>query len=218
MYATGMPLMRALVLEYQDDPNVYNITDQYLLGSSMMVCPVTQKGAATRVVYLPEGGWVDYWTGKRYEGKQYLNVLTPLDKMPLFIKAGSIIPTQPVVQYTGEKTIDTLTLDIYSGGDGVCRLYEDDGRSLLYQQGQFSITNISSKSKPGEISIQLQSPNGKYRSTLKGYQLKVHLPVRPSAVISTNNSRWDYDSASQVLHIAGIPAGQENRVTVRFSM
>jgi Alpha-glucosidases, family 31 of glycosyl hydrolases len=218
MYATGMPLMRALVLEYQDDPNTYNITDQYLLGSSIMVCPVTQKGAATRVVYLPEGKWIDYWSGKRYEGKQYLNVLTPLDKIPLFIKAGSIIPTQPVLQYTGEKTIDTITLDIYAGGNGVCRLYEDDGKSLQYREGQFAITAISSTTAPGEISIHFQPARGKYHSTLKGYQLKVHLPARPSAVITANKNRWDYDSVSQVLHITGVPAGQENRVTVRFSM
>jgi alpha-glucosidase len=78
--------MRALVFDYQDDQNVYEIGDQYLFGKDIMVCPVTTKGAQTRTVYLPQGEWFDYWTGKKYSGRQYIHVVTPLDTLPLFVK------------------------------------------------------------------------------------------------------------------------------------
>ena len=96
-HSTGQPLMRALVLDYQKDPNVYEITDQYMLGDNLMVCPVTTKGAQTRTVYLPEGNWVDYWTGNTFSGKKFISVLCPLDKMPLFVKAGGILPKQELI-------------------------------------------------------------------------------------------------------------------------
>ena len=212
MYTTGMPLMHALVLDYQDDVNVYNITDQYLLGSSLMVCPVTQKGAATRTVYLPQGRWIDYWTGKTYAGKQYLNVLTPLDKIPLFIKAGSIIPTQAPLQYVGERIIDTLTLDIYPGDSATCRLYTDDGKSLLYQQGQFAITNIRSQTFQDNIAITIQPAAGSYHSPLKTFELKVHLAEKPRAV---SVAKWQYDAAAKLLYVRDVPAGTENRITIQ---
>lgn len=213
MYATGKPLMRALVLDYQDDVNTYNITDQYLLGSSIMVCPVTQKGAATRVVYLPEGRWVDYWTGKSYAGKQYLNVLAPLDKIPLFIRAGSIIPTQPPLQYVGQRVVDTLTLEIYPGDSARCRLYEDDGKSLQYRQGVFAITEISSRTVQGKINIQLGTPEGPYQGPVKSYRLRVHLPARPASVSGSNPLHWEYDAGEKVLLVSGLAAGSQVTVT-----
>lgn len=85
--------------------------------------------------YLPEGSWFDYWTGKNYTGKRYIHVVTPLDTMPMFVKAGSIISCQPVMNYTGEKVVKQLTLEVYPG-NGRFDLYEDDARSFAYQQGK----------------------------------------------------------------------------------
>src|SRR5690606_5791361 len=113
-----LPLMRALVLEYQDDGNVYNISDQYLLGDALMVCPVVTKGAQTRVVYLPKGKWYDFYTNEMYEGGKHYNIVTPTDHLPLFVKAGSVIPRQPAMQFVDEKQPDIITLDIYPGADG----------------------------------------------------------------------------------------------------
>jgi alpha-glucosidase (family GH31 glycosyl hydrolase) len=193
---------------------VYDITDQYLLGSSLMVCPVTQKGAATRVVYLPAGTWIDYWTGKAYTGRQYLNVLTPLDKIPLFVKAGSIIPTQPVLQYVGERTIDTLTLNIYPGDSATCRLYTDDGKSLAYRQGQFAVTRIRQQTLQHAMEITIQPAAGNYRSPLKYFSLKVHLPAKPQSV--SGSSKWNYDAAAGILQVGQVPADNENRITIRY--
>ncbi len=214
MYTTGMPLMRALVLSYQDDPNVYDITDEYLLGSSLLVCPVTQKGAATRIVYLPEGQWIDYWTGKTYTGKQYLNVVTPLDMLPLYVKAGSIIPTQPVLQYVGERAIDTMTLDVYPGGGAAFRLYEDDGKSLQYQQGKFATTTIKSNTVNKHTKITIAPATANYQSPLKTFLLKIHVAEKPRTVTATAAIKWDYDAATQILEVTGMPAGIAGSVDI----
>ncbi|MCL6217496.1 glycoside hydrolase family 31 protein [Zunongwangia pacifica] len=173
-HKTGMPLMRALVLDYQNDPNVYEITDQYLFGDSMMICPVTTKGAQTQVVYLPEGEWTNYWTGEIFTGKQYLNVLCPIEEMPIFIKSGAIIPSQEVQQFVGEKDIETIILDVYPGVDAEFQLYDDDGKSLDYQNGSFSLTKIELESNPNATKISINIPEGNYKINNRNYQVKIH--------------------------------------------
>jgi alpha-glucosidase len=201
LYKTGTPLMRALVLEYQDDPNVYTITDQYLLGSSLMVCPVTQKGAVTRVVYLPAGKWIDYWTGVVYEGGRYLNALCPLDKLPLYIKAGSIIPTQAVQQYVGQMKETKITLDIYPSANGSFDLYTDDGKSMGYQDGEYSVTQITYAF--GKLHI--AAPVGKYHSSIQTFNIKIHTAVKP-----VMKKDWLYDEQAKCLYINDVPADKEN--------
>lgn len=180
-YKTGMPLMRGLVLHYQDDRNVHDIGDQYLLGDNLMVCPVTTKGAQTRTVYLPEGNWFDYWTGKSYTGKQYIHVVTPLDSMPLFVKAGSIIPYQPVMNYTGEKEVQQLTLEVYPG-KGRFDLYEDDGKSLDYQQGKYAVTGIEVATSGNEITLTIGAAEGTYHTAVNNYAIAFYLDKQPVTV------------------------------------
>lgn len=174
MHKTGMPLMRALVLEYQDDPNVYEITDQYLLGGDLLICPVTTKDAKTRTVYLPEGKWINYWTGEKFEGKQYLNVLTPIEEMPIFVKAGAIIPTQEVVNYVGEKEIDEIILDVYPEGESSFKLYDDDGESLDYQNGEFSISEIKMKETENQVTLEINTPEGEFEVAPRNYKIRIH--------------------------------------------
>jgi alpha-glucosidase (family GH31 glycosyl hydrolase) len=130
MYQTGLPLMRALVLEYQDDPNVYGIDDQYLLGSEIMVAPVLEKGAESRDIYLPEGEWIDYWTGKHYQGEQTINYPAPLERLPLLVKAGAIIPMHPAREYIGREESDSLILKVYPEKESSFEIYQDDGWTL----------------------------------------------------------------------------------------
>jgi alpha-glucosidase (family GH31 glycosyl hydrolase) len=207
-YKTGTPIMRALVLAYQDDVNVYNIDDQYLLGDNMMVCPVTEKGAATRVVYLPEGEWIDYWTGKHYKGKTYLNAICPLDKIPLFIKAGSIIPKQQVLQYVGQHVIDNLILEVYPGADSKADLYTDDGRSLRYLQGDYAITHIDLRTANGSCRIHISAPEGKFNAPTRTFTLRVHVDKAPA------NGKGQYDAATQVYTVKGIDASKENTIVI----
>jgi alpha-glucosidase (family GH31 glycosyl hydrolase) len=196
-YKTGMPIMRALVLQYQDDKNVHDITDQYLLGDNMMVCPVTTKGALTRTVYLPEGDWYSYWTGKRYTGKQYIHVVTPLDTMPIFIKAGSIVPGRAVVNYIGEKTLPQLTLDVYPG-NGSFSVYEDDGRSLSYQQGVSAITAMQVSETGTQLTLSIARAAGAYATKVNQYLVAIHTDKQPASVQLNGKALQSQASESEI--------------------
>lgn len=182
MYTTGMPLMRALVLEYQNDANVYDISDQYLLGDALMICPVTTKGAQTRTVYLPAGKWFDYWTGNVYEGKKYYNVVTPLEKLPVFVKGGAIIPMQPDVLYTDKKPWSEITLDIFPDEKSSFELYEDDGITTNYQEGLYSITKIDCEKKEEAINVMINPSAGKFNVPERSYVVKIHSDRMPESI------------------------------------
>lgn len=207
MHKNGTPLMRALVLHYQDDPNVYEITDQYLLGEDLMVCPVTTKGAKTRVVYLPEGNWTNYWTGEKHRGKQYLNVLCPIDEMPMFVKEGAIIPTQEVQNFVGEKNIDHITLDVYPGGSSSFHLYEDDGRSLEYQNGNFSTTKVETQESASGVTITIHPAEGEFNSEIKTFSVNVHSEESFSDIqINGKKPTIEANQENGVLNLNSIPA------------
>jgi alpha-glucosidase len=183
---TGMPMMRALVLENQEDENVYEIADQYLFGDQLMVAPVTVKGAVTRSVYLPAGTWFNYWTGEKYEGKMYHHVVAPLDTIPLFVKAGSIIPMQPEMKFTGEKPVDVITLDIFPYGTSSYEMYEDDELSLNYQSGNFARTKITSQLIGSKLVLNMTKPVGNFVPPKHAYLAKVHWQGLPPKSVLEN--------------------------------
>ncbi len=134
---TGMPIMRSLWLHYPDDPKAIACGDQYLWGKNLMVAPVVEKGATTRRVYLPRGGWYDFWTGERIEGDREISRAVDLEILPLYARAGSILPLSPVKQHTAEKVDQPYAISIYPGADASFLLYEDDGSSFNYRKGEW---------------------------------------------------------------------------------
>ncbi|MBT3296863.1 MAG: glycoside hydrolase family 31 protein [Verrucomicrobia bacterium] len=140
---TGMPMMRSLWLHYPTDKQASRIADQYLWGRDMLIAPVYEKGATARDVYLPEGTWYDWWTGKAVAGGKTITREVDLSTMPIYVRAGAIIPLDPVRQYTSEKVDKPTTLRIYQGADGEYTLYDDDGASLDYLKGTSSKTLIT---------------------------------------------------------------------------
>ena len=122
---TGLPMMMAMVLEFQDDPNTYSMEDQYMFGDAFLVAPVYTP-ANRRTVYLPEGKWFDYWTAEEYEGPITLHVQPPLEVLPLYIKGDSIIPMGPDMSYVGEKPFNPITLDVWLCSEAECTIYDDD--------------------------------------------------------------------------------------------
>lgn len=134
---TGLPVMRALWLHYPDDATAVARGDEYLWGRDILVAPVVEKGAATRQVYLPRGAWFDFWTGERFEGGREISRAVDLETMPLFVRAGSILPLGPVKQYTDEKVDEPLSVTVYPGADASFLLYEDDGRSFNQRKGEW---------------------------------------------------------------------------------
>jgi alpha-glucosidase (family GH31 glycosyl hydrolase) len=134
---TGLPIVRALWLHYADDPLAAGRGDEYLWGRDMLVAPVTERGATSRPVYLPRGGWYDFWTEEAHAGGREIRRAVDLETMPLFVRAGAILPVGPVKQYTGEQVDAPLTLQIYAGADGACTIYEDDGISFNHERGDW---------------------------------------------------------------------------------
>ena len=137
-HRTGLPLMRSLWLDFPHDPRSSTVEDAYLWGNSILVAPVLQPGAASRSVYLPLGGWWDYWKNVRLEGGSEVTREVDLETLPLFVRAGAILPLGPVKQYTGELSDEPLLLRVYPGADGTMTLYEDDGKSFDYEKGAYS--------------------------------------------------------------------------------
>jgi len=132
---SGMPVMRALWLHYPDDPKAVACPDQFLWGRDILVAPVVEKEATTRTVYLPRGTWYDFWTGEKFDGGRQIERSVDLSTLPLFTRAGAILPLGPVKQYTSEKVDAPTQVTIYPGADGSFLLYEDDGISFDYRKG-----------------------------------------------------------------------------------
>lgn len=134
---TGLPVMRALWLHYPDDPEAARRGDEYLWGPNVLVAPVLEKGATSRGVYLPRGAWFDFWTDERIEGGREITRPVDLETIPLYMRAGSILPLGPVKQYVDQEVDQPLAITIYPGADASFLLYEDDGRSFNYRRGEW---------------------------------------------------------------------------------
>lgn len=142
-YFDDQTIMRGLVMDFNHDPKVLDIADQYMFGPAFLVNPVTQYKARERQVYLPtQAGWYNWYDNKFFEGGQTLTVSAPLEQMPLFVKAGSIVPTGPDIQYSTERS-DPITLRVYEGADGTFSIYEDEGLNYNYEKDAFSIIPLS---------------------------------------------------------------------------
>jgi alpha-D-xyloside xylohydrolase len=156
-------IMRSLAFDFRNDKNVYNIPDQYMFGPAFMVNPVTEQlytgsnasaGKTTRDVYLPSGTtWYDFWTGKTYNGGQTIDANAAIETMPLYVKAGSIIPMGPVMQYSTEKPDDNIELRIYPGADGEFTYYTDENNNYNYEHGSYSTFKLKWDDKQHVLTI-----------------------------------------------------------------
>jgi alpha-glucosidase (family GH31 glycosyl hydrolase) len=141
-WLTGAPFLRALPLDFPDDPKVADLRDEYMFGPAFLVAPVTEQGATSREVYLPAGtNWYNYWTNERVKGGQTITVQAPIDTIPLFVRAGSIIPLGAPVESTHQaQAIEQVR--VYPGADANFTLFSDDGKTYAYEKGAGSITRL----------------------------------------------------------------------------
>jgi alpha-D-xyloside xylohydrolase len=138
-YFSDYTIMRGLVMDFNDDVKVRSIADQYMFGPSLMINPVYTYKAKYRTVYLPANtGWYDLYSGKHYDGGQTIRPEAPLNRMPVFVKEGSIIPAGPEIQYTNEKPADPVTLYVFTGRDASFEMYEDEGINYNYEQNKYA--------------------------------------------------------------------------------
>lgn len=179
---TGAPIMRPLFWHYLDDLTAREVEDQFLLGRDLLAAPIYHQGQTTRRLYLPAGEWVSFWSGERLQGGRWVDMRAPLDELPLFVRAGAVLPLGPVMQHTGERPTDPLTLALYApnrapDADDSSTLYEDDGASTDYRSGGFCQTAYRWEwENASTLLIHLSAPQGDYRPERRHMQLEVHLP------------------------------------------
>jgi alpha-D-xyloside xylohydrolase len=148
----GYTIMRHLVFDYPQDSSVFEIKDQFMFGPALLVSPVITAGATSRTLYLPAGTWYDFWTGSSVIGGSSMSVNAPLSTIPLFVRAGSIVPMGPNIQYAAEAA-DPLEIRVYRGADGAFTLYEDEGDTYAYERGEHSEIPFNWNESAGQLTI-----------------------------------------------------------------
>lgn len=239
---TGLGATRPLYLNYPDDPNTWGdkVKYQFLAGDDLLVAPIYSDTSVRDGIYLPEGNWIDYWSGRLYSGKQTLNgYKAPLDTLPLFVRAGAIVPMFPTgtLDWTQGKKAGQLDLDIYPQGTSTFLNYEDDGRSQAYRTGaaatqRFDVT--APDRGRGPVEVRIGSLTGSYEGmpSARDYRLTVHTDAAPGnvtvdkrklarqvsvAALDAAGSGYFFDTATGILHIATDSLSTGTAATVRIT-
>ena len=173
-------LMRGLVMDFNGDENVLDIPDQWMFGPALMACPVGYYKARNRSVYFPKQcGWYDFYTGDYIEGGQRLVVDAPYEKIPVFVREGSIIPFGPAMQYSDEKPAELINLYVYAGADATFQLYEDEGTNYNYEKGKYATIDIRYEEATKTVTIGKRM--GSFNGMLKNRRFNIVLISKDTA-------------------------------------
>ncbi|MBG6063092.1 alpha-glucosidase [Flavobacterium sp. CG_9.1] len=179
----GIPMLKPLVYYDQDDIQTHYRNDEFVFGNQILVCPILEPNSVGRRMYIPRGSWYNYWTNEEVKGGKEIWVDTKFDQIPLFVKAGAIIPKYPVQQYVGELDFDELTLDIYyKAGREKSVVYEDAQDGYDYKKGRYSFLSFQTTGKEKELIIQLHK-EGKYDTNYSKYKINlIGLPFKVNTI------------------------------------
>lgn len=196
-HTQSMPLLRPLYLVYPDLDEAYKHSHEYFFGDEMLVAPVLDA-SGNRTVYLPPGSWIDFFTGKHYEGGTSFTAHYDVDAMPVFVRDGAIVPEQEVSDYSNAKPLDTVILNVYGTDKGSFDLYEDDGVSLDYAKGQYAQTRISyATASDGSHTLTIAPTTGTYagQPSSRSYVLHIHAAGKPKSMRITGaaTTPWHWD-------------------------
>jgi alpha-glucosidase (family GH31 glycosyl hydrolase) len=214
-HSRGLPTMRPLVLNFPKDPNVWDLATEYLWGDDLLVAPVTCRGATHWTVYLPDGVWHDFWTHQAYRGPGGVTVAAPLDTLPLFVRAGALLPLGPVMQYDGELVADELTLLVYPHGLASFSLYDDDGETNGYLDGAYAVTEFTCTADAAGCVCRVSAPQGdaSISPADRSYLFQIYAPLPPREVriedadaATVGASAWWHDGTFLFVRVAGHPA------------
>jgi alpha-glucosidase (family GH31 glycosyl hydrolase) len=204
----SVPILRPLYLQYPDLEEAYQHSREYFFGDEMLVAPVLEA-SGDQTIYLPPGRWMDFFTGKHHDGGTTFTAHYAADETPVFVREGALIPEQDVSDYSDQKPLDTLILNVYGSGKGSFELYEDDGVSLAYAQGQYALTAMThATSSNGVHHLVIEPTKGTFQGQVpaRSYELRIHAADRPSSI--TVNDRdvgqvpWD---AKQAIAVVALP-------------
>ena len=222
---TGMPLMRPVFLEYPEADKFYEEADtgflpEYLFGRDLLVAPRVTEMLDALEIDLPPGEWYDYWSGGKFQGGTDIRVEPALNVVPLYVRAGAIIPEQPLVQNTGEKPDGPLELRVYPGSDCGGSIYLDDGRSFDYQKGNVLRVSYTCAVTPGSVTVKIGAADGPFAPWWSQVQLEVFGVVqRPQQVLAGGApvEGWKYEAGSKkVVAVIANPA-KGSEVVIQYS-
>jgi len=207
----AMPIVRPMYLESPGLDNAYKYPGQYYFGSEFLVAPVTDS-SGRKDVFLPAGDWMDYFTGENLKGGQVIRKQYPLDRMPVFVKAGSIIPMQRDMAYSDQRPLDTLIVDVYGPKDARFQLYEDDGVSLGYKSGEFATTPLAFVRSGDGYQLTVSATRGSFNGQVKSraYEVRLHGLAKPRSVSANQRNigtdpkaeeSWTWDAAKSILTV-----------------
>lgn len=224
---TGMPILRAMPLHFPRDPACRDMLHQYMLGPSLLVAVYTER------VYLPEGRWIDYWTGETHEGPRQLEYRLPDGAGgPLFVRAGAMIPMWPDMQYVGEMPVERIWLHLYPHGASSFAMVEDDGVSFRYKEGQVAVTRFHCETVQGGVQVRIEPRSGRYEGmpARRGYELVMHGQAKPAKLLLNGKrlpeltkrgktdagagSGWRFDRLNAIVRVR-IEAAEEGEAELR---
>ncbi len=200
-HEAGLPIIRAMLLECQDDPETYEIDSQFFYGKEFLVAPVLdglgdpldqrfEEGNVWVKLYLPTGEWFNYWSKERYLGPGWRHVMARPGQEPTLVKGGAIIPKGPVLEYIEQKPLNPLTLEVYPCGESSFTMYEDDGETYAYESGSYSSTKFECLEKKDHIEIVVNPVKGQYPEMVKERAYRVNIfGVTKPAQITVNNTQ-----------------------------
>ena len=184
---TGLPAMRPLVLEYPDDPATYGMDDEYLFGTDLLLAPVLREAATSRGVYFPKGAWIEVATGHQFDGARSYTLPVTMESIPLFARAGAFVFRQPVVQHTGQMSGQPLIVEAYAGA-GSAALYEDDGLSFKFEQGESTTRRFTQERSGRSVKVSVAAAEGHWRPAPRRLRLVVQVAGVPSQVTVNGNA------------------------------
>jgi alpha-glucosidase len=212
MTRTGIPFMRPIFLDYPQQENFYNDDRDFLFGDDLFVAPVVTETLDAEEIQLPPGDWYDYWTSQKHASKEKIALHPALDELPLYVRAGAIIPMQPIVQNSEEKPSGPLEIKVYAGDDCRGSLYEDDGHTFAYQRDKFRRTNYNCLVSPGSVTVSATTEKSTFQPWWHAARITIFgVPTEPKELrIGQQATRdWRYDAKSQSI-VVTVPNAQEN--------
>ena len=235
-YDTGISICRPMYYNYPEVPEAYEFKDQYMFGDDMLVAPVASEISkdsllATKKLWLPEGEWIEWFTGARLKGPGIFKRKFELDEIPVYVKAGSIIPMQPKMAHTDERTLDPLILTVFPGDSGSTRVYDDGGNSNAYKKNECAWTSLRQlRTRDGDMKISILPVEGGFPGMLRSRSYEIRLPgyVPPNKITVNNGkplsyskekekNRWTYDGDKLTTVITTSKFSPKERVSVVVS-
>jgi len=196
---SGSPIMRPLLWHYQDDSTAAAVDDQFMLGADLLVAPILRQGATARSVYLPRGEWFDFWTGERHSGQRHVLANAELEFIPVYARAGSIIPMTAVQQYLEKNASSTVNLHVWTGSEGRLRWYEDDGRSLAHARGEIHERHIEFVPTERNCTLHFSQASGSYPSAVKLWRIILRGAQKTNRVtVNGRPGRGRFDAGSSL--------------------